>query len=438
MDSNEGELRSQRKQWLAALAVTFPMITVGTLEIVVQFYMKELFRRKDIPVELMTWADVSTSFGIVIGAIFGALTADIFGRKRALFGTTVSALNGIIGMSSASSIGYFTILLIAGIHAGIACTVVPLYISEIADRKIRGNLLMLQLLGVYTGQLIVASIATWMEYGRILSAVSIIIPVLFVITVWWLPETPYYLASKNQYEAAAKSLAFFKGISEFAGRRELEDDIGAVEKDSNRQETCQKIRQLFRGQNRKGLFIILLLILVQWNRTYVNVRHDVADALKNIAPISNNNSRIILSVTQLMWSGVLVFTIDAIGRRYYLLGSTLGGLIITIFSVAMIMDRSYLLFFTKFILYLCQIVIFGVPLVFVGELFLDNVKSIASATVMIFGTIIKVIIAFIHIAVYELEFHDYYFLIPMYLIVFVFVLAFVPETKKKDILRDSE
>lgn len=410
------------------------MATAGTLEVLVEITKYNL-RESDGTIEgLANWVVGFVIVGCVTGAVFGAVFADIFGRKITLFSTTICMVGGVINLSSTSSAGYYTTVLIGGLNAGIACTVVPLYISEIADKKIRGSLLMLQMLSIHIGQFMLISVESLIGY-EFLNAILIILPLIFLVVFPWFPETPYHLALKKHRQAAASSVSFLRGIDEQLASEEVEAIvINLGEVNVCRQRQCQKVWELFRKRSRKGLIIMLFLIIVQWNGSFFKIRHDLGYALQNIMSISVNNAMIIICASQLVWSGILVSTIDIIGRRFYLLGSMLVSLMIMITSVVLIMDRSYIFFVTNFILHLCHIVIYGVFFVFIGELFPMNLKGIASATVMIFGIITKCLVFGITFAAEELVEHEWYILIPIYLLAFLLVLAFVPETKKRTFL----
>lgn len=81
-----------------------------------------------------------------IGAIFGALPAghfaDMFGRKLALIGFTIPWIGAWI-LTTLSSHLYllYVARFVSGVVVGLFCAVLPMYVTEIAEDSIRGELI---------------------------------------------------------------------------------------------------------------------------------------------------------------------------------------------------------------------------------------------------------------------------------------------------------
>ena len=86
----------------------------------------------------------SALWGTVIGALFGNIPCDRYGRKLSLIGIGILYLVSAIGSAVAPDPPTFSIMrFIGGLGVGASSIVVPAYISEIAPAKYRGRLVVL-------------------------------------------------------------------------------------------------------------------------------------------------------------------------------------------------------------------------------------------------------------------------------------------------------
>ena len=89
---------------------------------------------------------------------------------------------------------------------------VPIYISETAHPKIRGSLVTLDAFVLATGYLltwIISYFLTWRMTAYLLT----ISPIILIMLLLPLPETPYWLIENNDSKTAKQSLQFFRGKS---------------------------------------------------------------------------------------------------------------------------------------------------------------------------------------------------------------------------------
>lgn len=80
----------------------------------------------------------------------------------------------------------------AGIATGGACVVAPMFISEIGETSIRGALGSFFQLFLTVGILLVYLIGAYIDW-RVLSGICAIPPLLLLIGMFFLPESPTYL-----------------------------------------------------------------------------------------------------------------------------------------------------------------------------------------------------------------------------------------------------
>lgn len=94
--------------------------------------------------------------------------------------------------------------------SGIAYVVTPMYLGEISPANIRGILGSMLTLGSQLGSLIEYSIGPFLSV-RNLALVSLVAPILFVVTFIWLPESPYHLMRRGRRQKAIDSLLQLRG-----------------------------------------------------------------------------------------------------------------------------------------------------------------------------------------------------------------------------------
>ena len=103
----------------------------------------------------------------------------------------------------------------SGFGVGIVSLVVPLYIAEMSDLTHRGALVSLNQLAITLG-ILVAYIINYVfaYYGewKFMFGSGLIPTIILFLGLFFLPETPSYLASKGKHEKAKKILCKIRAI----------------------------------------------------------------------------------------------------------------------------------------------------------------------------------------------------------------------------------
>lgn len=165
----------------------------------------------------------SMLLGCAAGAFFAGRIADRFGRKTALF--TAAILFGISAWGSGivdNSMAFVIYRLIGGFAVGAASVISPAYISEIAPSNMRGRLSTLQQMAIVLG-LFFAFLANYLIANASGGASEVflwgfqawqfmfwmeLIPVaLFLLGLFFIPESPRYLVAIGKSEQAEAVLA---------------------------------------------------------------------------------------------------------------------------------------------------------------------------------------------------------------------------------------
>ena len=156
----------------------------------------------------------SVLIGAVIGAATNGVLADIFGRKKIIMTTAVIFIIGSIMCAFAPNV-YVLIIsrIFVGFAVGIVNFVVPLYLSEISPKNLRGTLVSLYQWAITSGILfsyfINAAFAQAVYNWRWMLFAGVLPGLILFVGMCLMSDTPRWLVSKNRDKEAK---AVFKKI----------------------------------------------------------------------------------------------------------------------------------------------------------------------------------------------------------------------------------
>lgn len=150
-------------------------------------------------------------YGTVIGAAFGGIPADRYGRKPTLLWIGIFFFLSAIGTAVAQDVNTFMVFrLLGGISIGASSVVAPVYISEIAPAEVRGrmvisfqfNIVLGILIAYVSNYLLEGSSNDWRWMLGIVAIPSLVFSVMMIFT----PETPRWLLLHKGDEALARQV----------------------------------------------------------------------------------------------------------------------------------------------------------------------------------------------------------------------------------------
>lgn len=152
-------------------------------------------------------------WGTVIGALFGGIPCDHFGRRKTLFWIGGLYLLSALGSALAPNPYFFSFArLIGGLGVGASSVAVPIYISEITPAHNRGKLVALYQFNIVFG-ILIAYISNYFigvvftEHAwRWMLGVEAIPAAIYLLLVLGVPESPRWLVLKQGKIAEAKAL----------------------------------------------------------------------------------------------------------------------------------------------------------------------------------------------------------------------------------------
>ncbi|XP_022184081.1 facilitated trehalose transporter Tret1 [Nilaparvata lugens] len=211
---------------------------------------------------LGSWVGSLLMLGSAVGPFIAGIMIDAVGRKWTLLVDSVVLLVAWAILASAQSVWMlFVGRFMCGIAVGIIFMGVPLYIAEIAEDKLRGALGSVIELFLSAGFMIEYCAGPFLSYNNLI-LVSVILPILFIITFIWMPESPHYLLASGRRTDAAKSLRWLRGnISHDAVEKEITQIEAFLEESSEKKVS---LRDLITNRgNLKALYVSVGLLSLQ-------------------------------------------------------------------------------------------------------------------------------------------------------------------------------
>jgi MFS transporter, SP family, arabinose:H+ symporter len=152
-------------------------------------------------------------YGTVVGAGFGGVPADVFGRKKTLFWIGILFFVSALGAALATNVYLFMIFrFIGGLSIGASSVVAPVYISEIAPPQYRGRMVISFQFNIVFG-ILIAYVSNYFFDGfggdddwRWMLGVVALPSLIFSGLVLLTPESPRWLITKKGDEAEARKV----------------------------------------------------------------------------------------------------------------------------------------------------------------------------------------------------------------------------------------
>src|SRR3954451_12447186 len=246
----------------------------------------------------------SLLIGCFIGAFFAGRLADLFGRRNVMRIAAVFFLVGALVQGFSHDHLLFVLArIVGGMAVGAASVLSPAYISEVAPASIRGRMTTVQQIMIITGltgaflvnYFLAASAGVsterfWLglEAWRWMYVMQAIPAAIFLVALFFIPESPRYLVSKGRDETATAVLTSLFGAD--VARAKL-DEIRATFSADHRPRLSD-----IRGRGLLGIRPIVwagIMLAVFQQLVGINVIFYYGATLWQLAGFSENDSLLI-------------------------------------------------------------------------------------------------------------------------------------------------
>ncbi|KAF8038961.1 hypothetical protein BT93_B1497 [Corymbia citriodora subsp. variegata] len=359
--------------------------------------------------------------GAILGAIMSGKTADLVGRRAIIFSEGAWVLD--IGR------------LLVGCGVGLFSYVVPVYISEIAPKNLRGGFGTAHQFMLSFGSALIYFIGTVVNW-RILALIGAGPCVLQLLGLFFIPESPRWLAKlgrEREYEAV---LRYLRGknadISEEA--TEIKEYTLTLQRLSE-----GRILDLFQKTYTRSLLVgVGLMALQQFGGTNAIVFY--ASSIFESAGFPANIGTVTMAVVQVPMTIVGVLLMDKSGRRPLLLISAIGtclgcflaGLSFLLEDFHQWTQVAPTLAFVGIVVYNASfgLGLAGIPWLIMSEIFPMNMKGSAGSLVSVVNWFASWIVTYVFNFLMELSTAGTFFIFSAIAgLTILFVAKLVPETK---------
>lgn len=280
------------------------------------------------------WGVSSILVGCILGAFGTGTLTERYGRRRLLIIVALFFAISCAGMALAQTQTFFILFrVLGGLAVGAVSVLSPMYVAEVAPRKIRGTLITAYQLAITMGILISYLVNFALHEvennWRWMFATGLLPSILFFIGLFFIPESPRWLIKAGLREKAVIILERIGG-KEFSASEVPEIELSLAESGGS-----SGLRTLFKRKYRKVIILGLLLsVFVQI--TGINTVVDYAPKILMTAGLEVRNALLqtsLIGLVNFAFTFFAIFLIDKIGRKiFYIIGSS--GMALTLLLIA--------------------------------------------------------------------------------------------------------
>jgi sugar porter (SP) family MFS transporter len=320
--------------WLISIAAALGGLLFGWDWVVIggaKPFFERFFQLKD--PALVGWANSCALVGCLAGALAVGALGERFGRKQLLLLAAILFATTSVGNALAPTFGLFIAWrMLGGVAIGLASSLSPMYIAETAPAAMRGRLVSINQLTIVVGILLAQFLnwslvrhlpagasddfirASWFgqQGWRWMFGLTAVPAALFFAALWFVPESPRWLAQRGQ---RAEALAVLTRIGGPAYAAAADAEIGrSLATDAHHR---VRLADLAAPKLRRVLVLgVGLAVFQQWcginvifnyaEEIFRAAGYDLSGVLQNIAWTGSVN---------LLFTFVALRNVDRRGRR---------------------------------------------------------------------------------------------------------------------------
>lgn len=368
---------------LGGLLMGYDAATVATS----QMYFTQYF---DFTPAQQGWVISSAGYGCFLGAISAGYLTTAYSRKYTLILSAVLYIISAVGSGIADSL---TVLvsyrIILGLSIGMIAMTSPMYIAEISPSNIRGKMVSYHQLAMVVGFILpflvgflISSVdsshSTRVSFGWRLMFWFEIVPALpFLFLLFFIPHSPRWLMLKHRNQQAQKVL------------NQLIDDKGSAQSEykliaqSLAEVRVPASKLLFRKGLGFALFLGVMLAIFQQATGIVAIliySGEIFSQALGYDPQQALIPQLWVSLVNLVFTFVAIYTVDSWGRKPLLVVGVLGMLLgLLALALSVYMQQMGLVSLIGVLLFVGAYAMSMGPVVWVilAEIFPNNVRSLA-------------------------------------------------------------
>ena len=336
--------------------------------------------------------------GSIIGVALAGMLSDGMGRKKTMFLSALMFSISAIGCAVCSDFAQLVVFrMIGGFGIGVVSIVSPIYISEVAPAERRGTLVSLYQLAITIGFLL-AYLANYLilkgaeldstdpalssrimnsEYWRGMLGSETIPDLLFLVVIFFIPESPRWLTVKGRDGKALGILQRIYGTTQAASEQ----------LDATRESIAGEVKSEWRTLLEPGIFKAVLIgsaIAILGQFMGVNAVLYYGPKIFMDAGLSGEGSllsTVLVGVVNMLTTVIALLIIDKVGRKK-LVWWGVGGMIACLMMIGLYfalgsLPTWFLLVFFLLYVFCTAISISAVVFVLLSEMYPNRVRGLA-------------------------------------------------------------